>query len=102
MLLLGTLLIILFGDVIFLVDLWCPFSRTFADVLIFVIAVAVLAYCMYGVYNAFGSNYQLLGFTWRFMLYFFLLFLEICLFIFLLFGFVSDWKFGDIIITPVS
>lgn len=102
MLLLGTLLIILFGDVIFLVDLWWPFSRIVGDVLIFGISLSVLVYCVYGLYNAFGNTYRPLGYIRRFMLYFLLLFLEVCIFIFLLYGFVSDWKFGDIIITPVS
>ncbi len=102
MILLGILLLSTFGNLLFYIDLIIPFSDAFADGVSLFITILTFLYIAYGYYNAFGKDYSELGIAYRIVLFFLLLFMEILLLFFILFGFVSDWKFGRFVVSPFS
>lgn len=97
MILLGILLISTIGHFVFYLNLITQFSGSVISILII---VAVFLYIGYGYFNAFSSDYSKLGIAYRIVLFFALIGLEMLLMLYLLVGYVTNWKYGQITITP--
>jgi len=100
MLLLGILLISITGNFIFYFNLIAKFSGRLAYVLSLSVTILIFLYVIYGYYNAFGTDYSISGFAYRIILFFGFIFLEIIILFFILYGFVTNWEFGEITISP--
>lgn len=98
--LLGILLLSTFGNAIFYVDLFIEFSNTLADVINVSITSLIFLYIGYGYFNAFGSDYSKLGFTYKIFLFFALIFVEMMILLLITIGFITNWEFGEITISP--
>src|SRR5690606_22535786 len=96
MILLGIMLISLFGNLFFCLNLIAPFSDSFATISSMVIFFLTLLYIGYAYINAFRENYSILAMSWRILFFYVLIFLEIFMLFVVTFGIVSDWKFGTI------
>lgn len=103
MILLGILLLSLLGILLFYFNLIVDFSDTSVPGIIstFIIALTFL-YIVYGYFNAFASDYSKLGITYRILLFFVLLFIEIYLILIIIVGFVTNWNFGEVTISPFN
>lgn len=97
MLLLGMLLISTFGHILFFINLIVQINFTFLS---FLIVACTLLYIAYGYYNAFGNDYSKFGIAFRIILFFGFIFLEIMILLYLLVGFVTNWEFGEVTISP--
>ena len=97
MILLGILLLSTLGNIYFPLNNYLNFSGTIASIVIIII---IISYVIYAYCNAFGSDYSKLGMAYRIVLFFVFLYLEIMLLFLILFGLVSDWKFGKVTIAP--
>lgn len=100
MILLGTLLISAFGNLFFYFDLLIAFSSGFANTISLIIIGLIILHIIHGYYNAFSADYSKLGIAYRILLFFVLTLIEIVILLFIAVGFVSNWKFGEISITP--
>lgn len=100
MILLGILLLSTFGHVLFYLDLIIEFNSMVANGVSLLIVILIFLYIGYGYLNAFGDDYSMLGISYRLLLFFALLFIEMMLLLFITIGFVTDWKFGSITISP--
>lgn len=96
MILLGMLLISLFGNLFFYFDLIVTFNDTFASLMSKLIIFLILLQIVLGYYNAFGNDYSKLGITYRIVLFFSLMCLQMLILFLIIFGFVSNWKFGKL------
>lgn len=97
MILLGILLLSTLGNIYFPLNNYLNFSGTIASIVIIII---IISYVIYAYCNAFGNDYSKLGMTYRIVLFFVFLYLEIVLLFLILFGLASDWKFGKVTIAP--
>ena len=97
MILLGILLLSTLGNIYFPLNNYLNFSGTIASIVIIII---IIFYVIYAYCNAFGSDYSKVGMAYRIVLFFVFLYLEIMLLFLILFGLVSDWKFGKVTIAP--
>ena len=95
MILLGILLISLFGHIIFYFNLIIE-GDILSSIIDFGTPALAIIYIVYGYYNAFSTDYSKLGIAFRVLLFFGLLFLEIYILFLIIFGFLTDWKFGDL------
>jgi len=103
MILLGILLFSLFGNLIFYFNFIVDFTDTFLPTVITSsIILLIFSHIIRGIYYAFGSDYTKLGMAYRIALYFLMLFLEICMLFFLLYGIVTHWEFGEIVFSPFN
>lgn len=102
MILLGILLFSTFGTIFFYMDLLVEFNDTFSNALSISIIAGIFFYIGFAYYNAFGADYSRLGITYRIVLFFGLLCLEVALLLYIMIGFVTHWKFGEITITPFA
>lgn len=103
MLLLGILLISLFGNVLFYLDFIVAFSSAFADGISFFIFLLAIFYIGYGLYNAFSDAYSKWGITYRIGLFFTMLLLEMFILFLILIGFITHWTFvGTYNLNPMS
>ncbi len=100
MLLLGILLFSTLGNVLFYFDLIVEFSDTFANLISLTIITVVMLYIGYAYFNAFSSDYSRLGIAYRVMLFFALIFLEIMILLYILIGFVTNWKMETVVLSP--
>ncbi len=100
MILLGMLLISAIGNSFFYLDLIFPFNDTFAAIISWLVTALILWHIGFGYANAFGTDYSKLGFTYRILLFFALIALEITTLFFIVYGFVTHWKFGTVNISP--
>lgn len=100
MILLGILLLSLLGNILFYFDLMIEFSNTFANGISWFITALIILYIGYGYFNAFGADYSKLGIVYRILLFFVLIFLEIIILLLITVGFVTNWEFGEIVISP--
>jgi len=96
MILLGVLLISTFSNILF----WFKPIQYIGLVISLLIIALILLYICFGYFNAFGEDYSKLGITYRIVLFFLLIGLEILILTWILVGFVTNWKFGEIQITP--
>jgi hypothetical protein len=99
MILLGILLLATLANIYFPINNLFNFSGTIASL---VVTAIIICYVGYGYVNAFNFDYSRFGITYRIVLFFVLLCLEILILFFIIFGFVSNWKFGEIKFTPFS
>jgi hypothetical protein len=100
MILLGMLLISAFGNLFFFLDLIIPFSDKFATVISWIVTVLVIFHIIYGYYNAFGPDYSKSGIASRIFLFFALFCSELMILFLVVWGFISNWKFGSIHVSP--
>lgn len=102
MVLLGILLLSALGNVLFYFNLIVEFNDFFANGISTVIITLIFFYIGYGYVNAFADDYSKLGIAYRILLFFILIFLEIIILLFITIGFVTNWKFGEITLSPFS
>lgn len=95
MLLLGILLISLFAHILFYFNLIIE-GNFLANIIDFGTPALAIIYTIYGYYNAFSDDYSKLGMAYRVLLFFVFLSLEIFILFLIVFGFLTNWKFGDI------
>ncbi len=100
MILLGMLLLSAFGNLFFYLDLAVPFSNAFANGASIFVTALIILHIGYGYVNAFGADYSKPEIAYRIVLFFMLMCLEIAILFLILFGFVSNWKFGTITVSP--
>jgi len=100
MILLGILLISIAGNSIFYFNLIIKFSGSIGYFLSLSITTAIFLYIIFGYYNTFGADYSIPGFAYRIILFFGLIFLEIIILFYILYGFVTNWEFEKITISP--
>ena len=102
MILLGILLISLIGNLIWFIDLSFNFPERVSNTVSIFIIVAIFFYIGCGYVNAFADKYSKFEMTFRIFLFFALIFLELFLIFVIIFGFISNWKFGQITLTPFA
>jgi uncharacterized membrane protein (GlpM family) len=102
MILLGMLLITLFGNLFFYFELLIPFNSTFNSIMSWFVTTFIIFHSAYGFVNAFGADYSKLGIACRIILFYGLLFLEITILFLIVLGFITHWKFGTVNITPFN
>ena len=102
MILLGMLLITAFGNLFFYFDLIIPFGNTFSAVMSWLVPILIIFHIGYAYYNAFGIDYSKIGITYRIALFYTMICLEIVILFFIVFGFITNWKFGTVDISPFS
>ncbi len=90
MILLGMLLIFLFGNLFFYLELLVPFNKIFAKVISNLIIILAVLHIWHGYYNAFAENYTKFGITYRIILFFALMCLQIFILFMIVFGFISN------------
>ncbi len=98
--LLGILLLATLGNAIFYLNLLVEFSNTMANVISIFITALILLYLIYAYFNAFGADYSRFGFAYRILLFFTFLFAEMMILLIITVGVVTNWKFGEITISP--
>lgn len=99
MLLLGILLISAIGNLLFYLDLLTD-STIVANIIDFGTPTLAVLYIGYGYYNAFADDYSGWGMLYRILLLFALLCLQVYILLFIVIGFVTDWKFGTVTFSP--
>lgn len=102
MLLLGILLFSALGNLLFYFDLLIEYNDFFANTISLSITTIIFLYIAYGYYDAFGTDYSKIGIAYRVLLFFAFISLEILLLFYLLVGFFTNWKFGEVTIMPFS
>ncbi len=100
MILLGMLLISAFGNLFFFLDLIIPFSDKFATAIGWIVTLLIIFQIIYGYYNAFGLDYSKSGIASRILLFFALFCSELMILFLVVWGFISNWKFGYINVSP--
>ncbi|HEX8561877.1 MAG TPA: DUF3667 domain-containing protein [Flavobacterium sp.] len=100
MVLLGMLLISAFGHLFFYFDLIIEFNETFADIVNLAIPSLIVFQIGHGYWNAFREDYTTIGISYRIGLFFAMLALQALILLFLMIGYVSDWKFGAVHFNP--
>lgn len=100
MILLSMLLLSTLGNALFYFGLVVDFSDIVANTISISIIALSFFYVIFGYWNAFGNLYSKLGMTYRMMLFFVLLYVEISILFIIVLGFVTHWKFGKVTITP--
>lgn len=96
MILLGVLLLSLFGNILFYINLVTEWSSSTSSIISLLITLLTFVYTAYGYINAFGKDYKFLGISYRITLFFVMIFAEIFVLFLLTFGFLTDWQFGEI------
>ncbi|NUY82473.1 DUF3667 domain-containing protein [Flavobacterium sp. MAH-1] len=99
MILLGMLLLSVFGNTVFYLTLIVK-SDFFNSMISIVTPALIFLYMIYGYFNAFGSDYSRLGITYRIALFFVFCCLEVYLLLVLVIGYYTDWKFGTVTLRP--
>jgi hypothetical protein len=102
MILLGMLLLSALGNLFFYFDLIIPFNNIFSSVMSNLVTVLVILHIGYGYFNAFAAGYSRSGITYRIVLFYTLLGLEIWILFLIVFGVITNWKFGTITLSPFS
>ncbi|SFI84160.1 DUF3667 domain-containing protein [Myroides guanonis] len=99
MILLGALILYTIGNIFFYLDLIIEFTNTFTNRVGILLTFLIFLYIGYGYYNAFGSDYSTLGFSYRTLFFFMLIFIEMSIMLFITIGMVTNWEFGEITIS---
>lgn len=97
MILLGILLLGTFANIYFPLNNLLNIDGTIASL---VITAIMIIYVCYGYSNAFNGDYSKAGIAYRIVLFFAMLFLELMILFVLIYGYVTNWKFGEINIAP--
>ena len=96
MILLGILLIATFSNILF----WFKSLHQIGLVISLLVTALIFLQIAFGYFNAFGDDYSKFEIMFRILLFFVLIGLELLFLTWLLVGFVTNWKFGEIQITP--
>lgn len=96
MILLGILLITTFSNILF----WSKTIQNIGLVISYLTIAFIIFQIVHGYSNAFAADYSKLGFTYRIVLFFVLIGIEILMLTWILIGIVTQWKFGKIQINP--
>lgn len=96
MILLGILLITTFSNLLF----WSKTMQQIGLVISYLTIAFIIFQIVHGYYNAFAEDYSKLGFTYRIILFFVLIGIEILILTWILIGIVTHWKFGRIQVNP--
>ena len=78
------------------------FNDFYSSGITIVLISQIILYVAYGYFDAFSSAYTNLEFLGRILLFFGLVALEMIVLIVILVGFVTDWQYGTITITPFA
>lgn len=89
MILLGIILLSIFTNFFFTFNLTFGLSNTAASILV---TVLIFAYVIYGYINAFSADYSRLGMVFRMLMFFVFLYIELRILLYLIVGFITDWK----------
>lgn len=100
MILLGMLLIALFGNLFFYLDVLFPFGDTFSAVMSWVVMILITGHIGYGYYNAFGNDYTKFGIAYRIVLFYALICIEILVLFLMVWGLLTHWEFGVVRVNP--
>lgn len=100
MVLLGILLLSIFVNLIFFIDLFIEFSDRLSYIISISVTFLIFLYVAFAYFNAFGSDYSKLGFIYRMLLFFAFIFIEILLLLFIFIGIITNWEFGEVTISP--
>jgi len=98
--LLGMLLISALGNLFFYLDLIIPFNSTFSFLMSWLVTILILLHVVYGYFNAFGADYSKWGIAYRIALFYAFMCLEVVILFLIVFGFVTNWKFGRVSLSP--
>lgn len=102
MILLGMLLMSLLGNLFFYLELIAPFNGVFSATMSWLITAVIVLHIGYGYYNAFGKDYTRLGISYRLVLLYGWMCAELYILFLIVFGFITNWKFGTINLSPFS
>ncbi len=97
MILLGILIIGTFGNVLFHLNRLIRLNDTFLS---WLITAVILLYICFGYFNTFRGDYTRFGIIYRTLLFFGLIAFELVILFFLLFGYFSNWQYGEVLLTP--
>lgn len=98
MILLGILLINVFGNLVFILNMLLQMSATLLSLLI---TATIAIYIGYAYVNAFRDLYTKWGIAYRIVLFYALICLEAAILVLLLVGYVTDWKYDTAVnISP--
>lgn len=100
MILLGMLLISALGNLFFYLELIIPFNDTFSFIMSWFISILIILHLIYGYINAFATDYSKFEIAYRIVLFFAMTILYTYLLFIIVFGFVTNWKFGVVNISP--
>lgn len=100
MVLLGMLLISLFGNYFFYLKLLVPFNPTFSMSMSIFVTLLMILHMAYGYINAFNNDYSKSELAAKIFLFFVLIGVEILILFFILYGIFTNWKFGWVELTP--
>lgn len=100
MILLGMLLISALGNLFFYLELIIPFSDTFSATISWSVTALIILHIGFGYYKTFDTDYSKLGISFRILAFFALICIEIMILFFIVFGFVTNWKFGIVNVSP--
>lgn len=96
MILLGVLLLSTLSNILF----WFKMLHEIGLIISVLITALIILYIGYGYFNAFSTDYSRLGIASRIVLFFVMICLEVLILLWILVGFVTNWEFGEIQITP--
>ena len=99
MILLGIVLLSTLGNVVFLAN---EITQISGELLSGLLTIVLVLFVGFGYYNAFGKEYSRWQFAFRIVSFFAFICLETFILLFILVGFVTEWKFGPINIAPFS
>lgn len=97
MVLLGVLLVSVFGHLLFYINLLVKIDN---ETLSMLIALAIVIYIGFAYVNAFKDRYSRLGITSRILLFFFLFCIELFFLMIILIGIATDWKYTEVNVAP--
>lgn len=100
MILLGMLLTSAFGNLFFYFDFIIEFSDTFAAFMSWLVTLLIIFQIGFGYFNAFSSDYSKIGIAYRILLFYLLMCIEIAISFLIVFGFVTNWQFGTVRVSP--
>jgi hypothetical protein len=96
MILLGVLLISTFSNILF----WFKPIHNIGLVISLLVTAFIIIYICFGYFNTFSQDYSKFGINYRIALFYIMLSLEIFILMIVLFGIVTNWKFGSVTISP--
>ena len=99
MILLGMLLIFLVGNLIFYIELIFRFNIIFAKIMSNLILFLAVLQIPKGYYNAFSDDYTKTVITYKIILFLVLMCLQILILFMIVFGFITNWKFGELTVS---
>jgi hypothetical protein len=100
MILLGILLIGTFANIMFNINYMTIQLNDM--ILSWLVTAIIVLYVGYGYFKTFRDKYSAFSLTYRILLFFALLCIEVTVLILVIFGFLTNWKFGKILLSPFN